>query len=61
METGKAAAEAEPSDTEATVSGFDLVHFVYKMLLSNFLKFILNTPYCSVLFCFLIPVVVLSQ
>lgn len=50
METRKATGEAEPSDTEATVSGFNIVHFVYKMFLSNFLKFTLNIFYFLFLF-----------
>lgn len=52
IEAKKATAEAEPSDTEATLSGFNIVHFVYKMLLSNFLKITLNTFSFLLLFFF---------
>lgn len=52
MEIRKATAEAELSDMEAAVRGFDRVHFVYKMLLSNFLQFTLSTFYFLFSFLF---------
>lgn len=38
--------KGRPMDTEVTVNSFDMIHSVYKMLLSNFLKFAHGTFYC---------------
>ena len=39
------------TDPEGMVNSFDEIHFVYEMLLSNFLKVTHRTFYCLMFFC----------